>query len=79
LPPLHDAGELLARTRAEKVLFVPGRFFEVSHSHSGELRLSFAGLPPEKIRRGLAVLGRIIGAQTPLSSEVERGGAPALV
>ena len=47
--------------------------------HTGTLRLSFAGLSPEKIRRGLATLARIIGAQTPVPAEMGQGGAPALV
>lgn len=79
LPPPIDSGELLARARAEKVLFIPGRFFAVSRSHSGALRLSFAGLAPEKIRRGVAGLARLVGAQTPLPAGMGEGGVPALV
>jgi len=73
LPAPLDAGELLQRARKEGVAFLPGKYFAVAEADPGALRLSFAGLAPEKIREGLAVLGRI------LASEVERteSGTPA--
>jgi len=79
LPPEQDAGELLGRARAKKVLFVPGRFFAVSRPHTGALRLSFAGLTPEKIRQGVAVLARLIRQQAPVPALLPEGGVPALV
>lgn len=63
LPESMDAAELLARARAEKVLFIPGRYFSVERPHHAALRLSFAGLEPDRIRRGLATLARLIRAQ----------------
>ena len=57
LPAPLDAGELLQRARKEGVAFLPGRYFAVARPEPGALRLSFAGLAPEKIREGLAVLG----------------------
>ena len=42
---------------------MPGRYFFVSRSEPGALRLSFAGLAPEQIRAGLAILGRTIRAE----------------
>ena len=62
LPEPLDAGELLPRARKEGVAYVPGRYFAVSRPQPGALRLSFAGIEPEEIRRGLAVLGRIASA-----------------
>ena len=59
LPEPLDAGELLARAERENVTYVPGKYFEVTHHEPGGLRLSFAGLAPEKIRTGVAVLGGI--------------------
>ncbi len=79
LPPGLDATELLARARDEKVLFVPGRFFAVSRPHHNALRLSFAGLAPEKIRRGVAALGRLIRAQAAAPARAAEEGIPALV
>lgn len=61
-----DAGELLGRAQREGVSYLPGKYFEVSRHDPGALRLSFAGLAPEKIRIGLGILGRIF------SEELER-------
>jgi 2-aminoadipate transaminase len=66
LPESLDAGELLPRVQREKVTYLPGRYFEVSRSHANALRLSFAGLEPERIEQGIAILGRVF------SSELER-------
>ncbi len=79
LPAPLEAAELAGRARADKVVFVPGRFFGVQRSHSGALRLSFAGLEPEKIRRGVATLARLIRAHQPAAAGLEPGGVPALV
>jgi 2-aminoadipate transaminase len=80
LPEPLNAAELLPRAERENVTYVPGRYFEVTHHEPGSLRLSFAGLAPERIRAGLAVLGGVF------SSELERARAarrydpaPALV
>ena len=62
LPEPLDAGELLARAQREGVTYLPGRYFAVSRLDPGALRLSFAGLAPEQIRAGLAILGRTIRA-----------------
>ncbi len=60
LPGPLDAGDLLPRAQREGVAYLPGRFFEVSRRQAGALRLSFAGLAPEYIRKGLEILGRVI-------------------
>ena len=60
LPEPLDAGELLPRAQKEGVAYVPGRYFAVSRLDPGALRLSFAGLEPDRIREGLAILGRIV-------------------
>jgi 2-aminoadipate transaminase len=62
LPEPLDAGELLARAQRAGVTYLPGRYFAVSRLDPGALRLSFAGLAPEEIRAGLAILGRTIRA-----------------
>lgn len=64
LPEPLDAGELLARAHRENVSYLPGKYFAVSRFEPGALRLSFAGLAPENIRKGLAILGQIFGAES---------------
>ncbi len=76
LPEPLDAGELLARAQKEGVAYLPGRYFAVSRLDAGALRLSFAGLEPDRIREGLAVLGRIVAEETArVSRNVEPSSA----
>jgi len=63
LPEPLDAGDLLARAQREGVSYLPGRYFEVSRREPGGLRLSFAGLPPDRIRAGLAILGKVFSSE----------------
>lgn len=71
LPEPLDAGELLARAEREGVSYLPGRYFAVSRPQPNGLRISFAGMAPEEIRSGLAILGRIF------RTELERARAHA--
>jgi 2-aminoadipate transaminase len=78
LPEPLDAGELLPRARKEGVAYLPGRYFAVSRLDPGALRLSFAGLAPDRIREGIRILGSVF------SGEAEKGNqsfepAPAMV
>ncbi len=66
LPDPLDAFELLPRAQRENVTYLPGRYFEVTHHEPGGLRLSFAGLDPERIRAGMGILGAVF------SNELER-------
>ncbi len=80
LPEPLDAAELLARSEREGVAYLPGRFFEVTHRDPGGLRLSFAGLAPEKIRAGVAVLGKVFSAELERVRALRRSQpAPAIV
>jgi 2-aminoadipate transaminase len=63
LPEPLDAAALLPRARKEGVAYLPGHYFTVSRPDPGALRLSFASLPPDQIRSGLAVLGRLVAAE----------------
>lgn len=63
LPEPLDAAALLPRARKEGVAYLPGHYFTVARPDPGALRLSFASLPPEQIRKGLAVLGRLVAAE----------------
>ena len=78
LPEPLDAGELLPRAQKEGVAYLPGRYFAVSRLEPGALRLSFAGLTPEQIRRGLAILGRIVAGEM-ASAVRDFEPAPAMV
>jgi len=78
LPEPLDAGALLARAQKEGVAYLPGRYFAVSRLEPGALRLSFAGLPPEQIRKGLETLGTIIAGELAGASH-SLEPAPAMV
>jgi 2-aminoadipate transaminase len=69
LPEPLDAADLLPRARQEGVAYLPGSYFGVSRIERGGLRLSFAGLPPEEIYRGIEALGKVAAA------ELRRGGS----
>ena len=76
LPDPLDAGELLPRAQEQGVAYLPGRYFAVSRLDPGALRLSFAGLSPEEIRAGLAILGKIVqGELAGASADREPAGA----
>src|SRR5580704_8151602 len=66
LPGGLDAGELLPRAEREGVTYLPGKYFAVSHPEPNSLRISFAGMTPDQIRSGVAILGRIF------TNELER-------
>ena len=40
--------------------YLPGRYFSVSRPLDSGLRLSFAGLEPNEIRKGIEILGGLI-------------------
>jgi 2-aminoadipate transaminase len=73
-----DAAQLLPRAQKEGVAYLPGRYFAVSRQDAGALRLSFAGLPPEEIRRGVSVLGRIVAGEIAAAAQSFEP-APAMV
>ncbi|MEO8028859.1 MAG: PLP-dependent aminotransferase family protein [Bryobacteraceae bacterium] len=80
LPEPLDAGELASRAEREGVSYLPGKYFAVSRVESNALRLSFAGLPPDQIRQGLRILGRIFSAELARLRSKHRGeAASALV
>ncbi|HWB82985.1 MAG TPA: PLP-dependent aminotransferase family protein [Bryobacteraceae bacterium] len=78
LPEPLDAGELLPRAQEAGVAYLPGRYFAVSRLDPRALRLCFAGTPPEQIRKGLAILGKIV-AETIESTARAGDTAPAIV
>lgn len=63
LPEHIDAMKLLEQALENKVAFVPGAPFYANHAAKNTLRLSFVTVPPERIRAGIAILGKLIKAQ----------------
>ena len=63
LPKHIDAMELLDAAIKEKVAFVPGSPFYANAPETNTLRLSFVTVPPERIRAGVATLGKLIAAR----------------
>ena len=60
LPQSIDAMKLLDQSLAARVAFVPGAPFYANDAATNTLRLSFVTVPPERIREGIAVLGKLI-------------------
>lgn len=79
LPEGLDTVELLAASHRRKVSYLPGRYFAVSRPHTASLRLSFAGLPPDKIREGIATLGELFRSELELRRQAAYEPAPAMV
>jgi 2-aminoadipate transaminase len=63
LPQSVDAMKLLEQAIAARVAFVPGAPFYANAPETNTLRLSFVTVPPERIREGIAILGKLIAAQ----------------
>jgi 2-aminoadipate transaminase len=60
LPNSVNARELLAVAMQEKVSFIPGDGFFATKPAQNTLRLNFTAMGPEKIKRGIAILGRLV-------------------
>lgn len=60
LPKHIDTMKLLDEAIAQNVAFVPGAPFYANEAEHNTLRLSFVTVPPEKIREGVARLGKLI-------------------
>ena len=60
LPQGMNSFTLLDQAIAQHVAFVPGGPFFANEPQVNTLRLSFVTVPPEKIRRGVAILGKLL-------------------
>jgi 2-aminoadipate transaminase len=60
LPKHINAMQLLDQALAARVAFVPGAPFYANDPQTNTLRLSFVTVPPERIREGVAILGKLI-------------------
>jgi 2-aminoadipate transaminase len=63
LPAHIDSMKLLEEAIAQNIAFVPGAPFYANAPASNTFRLSFVTVPPEKIRDGMARLGKLIKAK----------------
>lgn len=63
LPAGVDSFKLLDQAIAQNVAFVPGGPFYASEPQLNTLRLSFVTVPAEKIRKGVAVLGKLLAGR----------------
>ena len=68
LPAPLNADALLSRAAERGVSFLPGRYFSIHNGHPRAFRISFGGLAPEQITRGISILGDI--ARQELSTRV---------
>ncbi len=59
LPVPLDADALLSRAQMRGVSYLSSRYFTVGRADDRAFRLSFGGLTPEEIRRGLRLLGEV--------------------
>ncbi len=75
LPEPLDAAELLPLAQREGVTYLPGRVFAVGRAEAGSLRISFAQLTPEKIRAGMARLGKVFARGLERAGERPEAGA----
>lgn len=73
LPSPLDAGALLSAAQARGVSYLPARYFAVNRLEERAFRLSFGGLTPQEIERGLRLLGEVF------AEELARGTRPGAV
>lgn len=59
LPEGASARELLHRSLAEKIAFVPGGSFYPNHPKEHTLRLNYSNMPESRIQEGLTILGQL--------------------
>ena len=67
-PLLSDP--LLRRTSERGVDFLPGHYFSARRTHARALRLSFGGLTPAEIARGIEILGESASAELAFCAKV---------
>jgi DNA-binding transcriptional MocR family regulator len=75
LPAGLDAVALRGLAQQAGIDYLPGRYFSVSRPLDSGLRLSFAGLEPNEIRKGIEILGALV--QNAVSAREARDAHPA--
>jgi 2-aminoadipate transaminase len=76
LPAGLDAVALRGLAQQAGIDYLPGRYFSVSRPLDSGLRLSFAGLDPNEIRKGIEILGALV--QNAVNAREGRDSHPAL-
>jgi DNA-binding transcriptional MocR family regulator len=76
LPPGLDAMALRGLAQQAGIDYLPGRYFSVSRPLDSGLRISFAGLDPNEIRKGIEILGALV--QNAVSARGARDAHPAM-
>jgi 2-aminoadipate transaminase len=79
LPAPLDAHEILIRAQKQGVTFLPGSYFSGGRACGRCLRLSFGGLSPKDIERGIRTLGGIAAKELNSAAQKAFEPAPALV
>ena len=80
LPAPLTAEHLLSRVQERGVSFLPGPFFSARRSHTRGLRISFGGLTPDEISRGIQIIGETASQDlAAISSRASFEPAAALV
>jgi 2-aminoadipate transaminase len=79
LPAPLDAHELLRRAQKQGVTFVPGPYFSGGRLYTRFFRLSFGGVPPKDIERGIRILGDIAVKELSSANQKAFEPLPALV
>jgi 2-aminoadipate transaminase len=76
LPAGLDAVSLRGLAQQAGIDYLPGRYFAVSRPLDSGLRLSFAGVEPNDIRKGIEILGTLV--HNALHTRESREAHPAL-
>lgn len=72
LPRPLTSDTLLAGVQERGVDFLPGRYFSAKPAHPRGLRISFGGLSPEEITRGMQILGQAAAAELAVDASAAR-------
>jgi 2-aminoadipate transaminase len=78
LPAPLTADLLLSRAQQHGVDFLPGRYFSHALPHTRGLRISFGGLAPDQIQRGIEIIGGCGMRELEATAHIE-SGEPAAV
>lgn len=79
LPAPLTADLLLARAQEHGVDFLPGRYFSHALAHTRGLRISFGGLTPDQIRRGIETIGGCATREIEAAPHMEHGEPAAVL
>ena len=79
LPAPLTAESVLHEAEERGVSFMPGRYFSARPAHSRGLRISFAGLAPRQITRGLQIIGDVAREQLAMNASSANSQSAAVL